>query len=381
MKKICYVTTIPGTIRTFILKSAEYLYSTGEFDISLISSPDEEIEKEFPSYFHFFPVKMKRGISFDGLRVIREIRDICARERFDLIQYSTPNASFYTSIAAKRAGIPVRLYCQWGIVYVGFEGIKRRIFKQIEKIVCYNSTWIEPDSHGNLNFSHEEGLYPLNKGSVIWNGSASGVSFEKFNINKKPEYREKVRKQHNISDDAFVFGFVGRVTRDKGINELFEAYKRIYESYPNSYLIIVGLSEISDGVDSDLYNWAQGNKNVIFTGRVPIPEQYMSAMDCFVLPSYREGFGMTVIEAESMGVPVIVSNIPGPTDGMIDSKTGLIVQKKDADGLYNAMKQMLESPEMVKHYGENAHLYVTENFDQKVFFEKILEDRRRLLEI
>lgn len=111
-----------------------------------------------------------------------------------MVQYSTPNASLYAALAAKLAGVPVRLYCQWGMAYVGFHGIKRVIFKRIEKLVCTLSTWVEPDSFGNLKFSHAEGLYPENKGSVIWNGSASGVNLNKFDNSQKPVWRAEIRE-------------------------------------------------------------------------------------------------------------------------------------------------------------------------------------------
>ena len=109
MYKICYVTTIPGTIRAFILRSAEYLYQTGEFDISFICNPDDAITAEFPDHFHYFPVRMSRGVTTDAFRAVKEMKKIFKREKFDLVQYSTPNASCYASIAAKKARVPVRL--------------------------------------------------------------------------------------------------------------------------------------------------------------------------------------------------------------------------------------------------------------------------------
>jgi glycosyltransferase involved in cell wall biosynthesis len=217
------VTTIPGTIRVFLLNCAEYLHSTGEFEISFMSSPDETFQQSLPSYFHYYPVKMTRGMAIDGLRVIKEMTEIFRREKFDLVQYSTPNAACYASIAAKKAKIKHRLYCQWGLAYIGFSGIKRKLLKKVEKMVCSNSTWIEPDSYGNLKFAHDERLYPETKGSVIWNGSACGISLDKFDLSKKDDYRQYIREKHDIPEKAFVFGFIGRMTGDKGVNELFSA--------------------------------------------------------------------------------------------------------------------------------------------------------------
>src|SRR5699024_10039368 len=108
-----------------------------------------------------------RGISLTGLSAIYKMIKIFRKEKFDIVQYSTPNVSAYASLAAKISNIPIRLYCQWGIAYVGFSGVKRKLFKFIEKKICDFSTWIEPDSYGNLKFSHKEGLYTTSKSSVI----------------------------------------------------------------------------------------------------------------------------------------------------------------------------------------------------------------------
>lgn len=168
-KKICFITTVSTTMNTFILNTARYLYKNGNYDITMICSNNEKFQKNISNYIKFIPIEMKRGISFSGIKNIMQLYKVFKYERFDIIQYSTPNASLYASIAGRLAKIKVRLYCQWGIRYVGFSGIKRNLFKIIEKIICRNSTWIEPDSYGNLKFSREEGLYTNKNSSVVWN--------------------------------------------------------------------------------------------------------------------------------------------------------------------------------------------------------------------
>ena len=379
MKRICFISTIPLTLRTFVLKTAIYLHENTDWDISFICSEDEEFASELPEFIHYFPVPMERGISISGIKSMMQMKKIFVKEKFDLIQYSTPNASLYAALAGKLAGIPVRLYCQWGMVYVGFEGIKRQVFKAIEKIVCKLSTWIEPDSVSNLNFAHEENLYPQTKGSVIWNGSACGINLEKFDISQKIKYRKDIREKYNFPEDSFVYGFVGRITKDKGINELLAAFKQIYESNSNVYLMMVGTTEKDDTFDESLFLWSKKCEHVIYTGFTDIVEQYLSAMDTYILPSYREGFGMGVVEAEAMGVPVIVTSIPGPVDAMKENETGLVVVKKDVVGLTKAMKIMQDNPQMCKQFGVAGEELVRTKFEQKKLFEKILEDRKRLL--
>lgn len=379
MKKICFITTIPLTLQAFVMKTAEYLHENTDYEITFICDYDKDFENSLPEYIRYIPVTMKRGISLSGVKAVLKMAKIFKREKFDMIQYSTPNASFYAAIAGKLAKIKVRLYCQWGIAYVGFEGIKRRIFKAIEKTVCRLSTWIEPDSFGNLDFSHREKLYPKDKASVIGRGSACGVNLEKFDYSNKDAFRSEIRNEYNIPEKAFVFGYVGRIRRDKGVNELLKAYKNIHSEYPNTYLLMVGPEECDSTVDESLFTWSKECGQVIYAGFTNEVEKYLSAMDTYLLPSYREGFGMGVVEAEAMGVPVIVTDIPGPTDAMLDGKTGLIVEKKNADSLCTAMVKLMKDKELRKNCSEYARTFASENFEQKAFLELVLNDRKKLL--
>ncbi len=375
MKKICFITTVPGTIKSFVLPTAAGMHEDGEFDISFICNEDDEFAKSLPDYIHYFPVKMKRGINLYGIKATYEMYKIFKREKFDLIQYSTPNASLYASLASKLAKIPVRLYCQWGIVYVSFSGIKRKIFKVIEKTVCRLSTWIEPDSFGNLKFSRSEGLYSEKKSSVVWNGSASGVDTQRFDAAKKITWRDQIKKEYGIPNDAFVYGFVGRITKDKGVYELFEAFKEISTVKTDSYLLMIGRKETEDSAVAE----AEKNPHVVFTGNVNDPERYYAAMDVFILPSYREGFGSSVIEAEAMGVPVIVTDIPGPIDAMSNGVTGVTVIKADVDSLKAAMYQMYENDEQREKFASASRNFAVTKFEQKELISHIIDDRKRLI--
>lgn len=378
-KKICFVTTIPRTLESFVFPLAEYLAAHTDWNLTFITGMDEPYAQAVPEGVRVLRVHMHRGIRFDGLHAILELTAIFRREKFDLVQYSTPNASLYASVAAKLAGIPVRLYCQWGIVYVGFNGFKRKVFKAIEKLVCRLSTWIEPDSFGNLRFSHAEGLYPEKKGSVIWNGSACGVKLEKFDISRRDVWRAGIRAQYGIPAEARVFGFIGRVTGDKGVNELFSAFQQILKEMPDSRLMLVGGMDKADSVDDALYTWAKSEPRVLFCGYTNVVEQYLSAMDVFILPSYREGFGAVVVEAEAMGLPVIVSDIPGPTDAMREGETGLIVKKADVSTLTDAMRRLGNDQALREQFAANERPFAEYHFEQSELMRQIMEDRRRLM--
>jgi len=300
------------------------------------------------------------------------------RERFDIVQYSTPNAAFYASTAAWLARIPVRLYAQWGIRYVGFDGVARKIFKQLENWCCRCSTIVEPDSLSNLEFSIKERLYSRSKGRVIWNGSASGVNLQRFDISKKIEWRSAYRHKAGIEPDHLVIGYVGSVRRDKGSNELIAACRSFFDAMPEARLLLVGDKQFYDTIDKDLCEWVDSSEQVI---QIPpnneIP-QYMACMDVFSLPSYREGFGLVIVEAEAMGVPVVVSDVPGPIDAMRDGETGIIVPVKNVAVLARALQELLKDAAKRELYGKAAAAFARNNFEQNELLKYVLTDKERL---
>lgn len=379
MKKICFVTTIYLTYRMFLKQLSIYLYETGEYDISLICNREPEIAEDMPKFVHYYHVKMERGVSLSAISAINEIEGILKDKKFDIVQYSTPNAAFYTSIAAKKANIPVRLYCQWGIRYMGFEGWKRKLFKFLEKKTCDNSTFIEAESHNIRSFSLSEGLYGEDRSCVVWNGSASGVDLTKFNIANRPQWRTEIRNQYDLASDEVVYAFAGRLTADKGINELLEAFLNITKRYQNVKLMIMGGMDNSASLDAYLMEKAKKTGHVIFTGSVNDIEKYYAAADIFVAPSYREGFGLVVVEAEAMGLPAIVSDVPGQIDAIVPNKTGLSCKVKDVATLETAMEKMLKNPEYRMQIGKAAAEFTESDFEQKKLFSYLKKHRDELI--
>lgn len=380
MKKICFVTTIYVTYKCFLKQFSEYLHRSGEYDISLICNNEENMADDLPEFVHYFPVKMSRGVSFSAFNALNEINKIFREEKFDIVQYSTPNAALYASIAAKSNKIPVRLYCQWGIRYMGFEGIKRGIFKFLEKITCDNSTFIEAESNSIRNFALEEKLYSENKSCVIWNGSASGVDLQKFNLENKQGWKRTIRQQYTLNDTDVVFSFAGRLTADKGINELLYAFLNIEKKYPNVKLFIMGGMDDYDSIDTKLFTEAKSSQNIIFTGNVSNVEEYYAASDIFVAPSYREGFGLVVVEAEAMALPAIVSDVPGQTDAVKKDITGLICKVKSGDSLQKAMEKLVEDPKLRENMGNAAANYARNNYEQNKLFELLKKHRDALVD-
>ena len=382
MKRICIVTTMWSSINNWI-KPFLNEYHKRNISVTIVCNMDSEYEndlmKEFP-FLKTHPVPFPRGMSIMGsIKSIVNLKRFFKKEKFDLVQYSTPNASFYASIASKSARIPVRLYCQWGMVYVTMSGFKRVVFKNIERTVCRLSTNIQPDSKGNLEFCRQQGFYDESKSEVIWNGSAKGLDLSVFDYRKKDEYNELIRKKYNIPFDFPVIGFVGRLGREKGCQELFKAFRTIKSDFPKAKLLFVGPIEKEETIEPEWLEYFRNCDDIIKTDRVTHVEQYISAMNVFVLPSYREGFGMSVVEAAAMEVPVVVTKYPGPAGAMVNSKTGYAIDIKDVDAIICKVCELLEEPEKAKRFGLNGREYVEKSYDQKVFIEKYMDNRMSLL--
>ena len=380
MKKICLVVTVSMTVDQFLRFSFEKFHNS-DYDITLIADMDQKYLQTLPSYIHPVPISMKRGIDVKGMiSAIHKMAVTFRREQFDLVQYSTPNASFYASIASFIVRVPVRLYCQWGLVYQGFSGAKRKVFEFIEKIVCRLSTDVQPDSPGNLELCRKLGYYSAEKSRVVWNGSANGVNLNKFDIRRKDEYRRQIKEKYRIPEDVCVLGFVGRVGKEKGFEELMTVTKRLIEKRLPVMLLYVGPNEKPETVGKEYLEFFDKCNQIIYTGGwVDDTERYYAAMDVLIFPTYHEGFGSVSIEAEAMGVPVVGSDVPGPQDAIIDGETGFLVPARNANALYEKTEILVKDKALREKMGQKSRRFVEEYFDDQILLEKIIENRDMLI--
>ena len=377
--KLCVVTTVSLTLRVFLLKQLVYLSQNG-FDVTVVCEYDPIFARDCPPELKYIPVHMTRKIggwsTFAGWW---KLFWLFKREKFRMIQYSTPKAALISSLAGFIAGVPVRIYCQWGIYYIGVNGLVKKVFKLIEKFTCFCSTDIAPDSNGNLEFAIVEGLYTRKKGSVVYNGSANGVNLNKFDIAKKIIWRNNIRAEFSLNEGSFVYGFVGRITKDKGINELINVFQQSAQNDSGVFFMLVGMEEEKHELNSTVVEAIHNHPQIITLGWKANIQEYIAAMDVMVLPSYREGFGVVAIEAQALGVPVITTDIPGPRDAIINGKTGILIPAADQESLMAAMHKLKNDQDLLKTMGDKGILFVRENFEQGKFWEKVLEHRMSLL--
>ncbi|MHC5183196.1 MAG: glycosyltransferase family 4 protein [Planctomycetota bacterium] len=382
MIKLCIISTIPTTIKAFFGDQLQFLQEHG-YETTVITSradSDQDFGKAFPDGVKVQTVQMGRTIKpLEDFRALKQIIKIMRKEQFDLVQYVTPKGAMFGSIASWFTKVPVRLYLMWGLYYITQTGLKRFLFKMIEKMVCRCSTFIAPDSKGNVKLAVEEGLCTPEKIGVVAHGSANGVDTARFDPDRLAPFKEEIRNKHNIPVDAFVFGSVSAIVGDKGINELIAAFVQIAEKNSDVYLLYIGQTTEKDPVSPETLKEIETHDRIVHVGWQTEPEKYMAAMDVFVLPTYREGFGVVNIEASAMRLPVISTDVPGPQESIVHGQTGLLVPAKEVKPLAEAMKDLLGRRIMAKKMSEAGRKRVQQYYEQKKLWNAILEHRRQLL--
>lgn len=379
-KKLCFVSTVQITMEWFILPIAKHLAASG-YDVTLVSTMDEAFKQKVSGFAKTYDLTMKRGGAnpFKMLSLISKLRKFFKKEKFDVVEYATPNASFYASIAARQAGIKIRNYNQWGIRYVSSSGLSRFLLKRIEKMTCRYSTNVRAQSPKNMEFGISEGLYKRNKVKVLGIGGTVGVVLADYDLENKAKIKENIYKKHCIPSASFLYGFVGRINKDKGVNELIGAFKALNDK--DAYLMLVGLDDTVNPIDQDLYTWAKQANNVIFTGQMPVNEvpHYLMSFDLLVHPTYREGFGKIIQEAMAARTPVLTTNIPGPSEVVEEGISGMLVPAKDASALQMMMAELKKDDVKRNDLAKNGRLRAEKYFNREYMVNNFLEDVNELL--
>lgn len=346
-KKICIIASSPIGVVSFWRTNIEKI--SKHFDVYVVSNYDNEKVFEGLNICGCKSVAIERRPSIISiLKSVRVLRTYFKEEKFDGFISMSSNASLISCIAGRLAGVGFRARIFTGQVWANKTGFTRSFFKCIDRftIALNNHTLVDGLSQQEYLIAN----HVLKKGQsiVLANGSICGVDVDKF----KPSMpiREKERKQLGFEPDDVVFTFMGRINRDKGVYELLEAFNRVAINKHTKLLLIGNNEGISDETFKAYPN-IQLNDNLICYGLTKTPFYALQAGDVFCLPSYREGFGVSVIEAAAVGMPVIASDAYGLRDSFVDGVTGLKCKVRDADSLAEAMIDLSDSPDKRIAYG------------------------------
>ena len=377
-KKLCFISTIENTLESFVIPVA-YVFKQKGYEVSLLCTMSDQFIEKYEKDFNCLNVQMHRGISIkDMFTKPFEFYKIFKRKKFDYVQYATTNASLYACIPACFLGIKTRVYCSWGLLYVGYEGIKRTIFKNVEKILCASATHITVASYKNMDYAVADGVMRRMKCSVIGAGGTVGIDLKVFDYSKHDDLKAEVLKEYPVLKDRTVYGYVGRIETDKGINELLKAFRKV-SSDKNALLLIGGFDELRCDLDPEILAWAKANENVIFHGFSREVPKYMSAMDILVHPTYREGFSMVIQQAMAMGCAIITTNVPGPSEVIEEGKSGLLVPAHTIDELTEAMSVLGNDQSLLRKFSKAGLERVKEHFERSKMLQLTYENRLKML--
>lgn len=380
MKKIVRITTVPQSLR--VLLKGQLKYMSSHFNVIAVSSKGDCFDAVVKE-------QGVRGVEIEMSRKITPIKDFIAlvkliiflrKEKPFIVHTHTPKAGTLGMIAAKISRVPHRLHTVAGLPLLETTGSKRILLNSVEKITYKCATTIYPNSNGLKEIILNNKLAPDWKLEVIGNGSSNGIDTSYFSAESIDIDYKKIKYHLNINSESFVFCFVGRIVRDKGIEELIRAFTELNRNFSNIHLILVGSFEKDlDPISPEIENQIQNNKNISFTDYQYDVRPYLAISNALVFPSYREGFPNVVMQAGAMGLPSIVTNINGCNEIIINGENGVIIPPKDKNALLKAMNYFIEQKDgIVKEMAKKARPMIVNRYDQKKVWEAILAEYKKL---
>ncbi|MBQ6187350.1 MAG: glycosyltransferase family 4 protein [Prevotella sp.] len=316
-------------------------------------------------------IPMHREISlWNDLKSLCALYRLFRREKPFIVHANTPKGSLLSMVAAWAARIHNRIYLVTGLRYQGATGIMRVVLKMMERISCIFATVVIPEGNGVKKILIEDNICK-NPANVLHHGNINGIDTSFFSSDVIKGSKDEIRRQLGIGQDDFVFVFIGRIVRDKGMHELVYAMKRLEER--NVKLLLVGRFEPDmDPLELEDDRYLHDSKNVVFVGWQKDVRPFLKAADALVFPSYREGFPNVPLQAGAMGLPSIVTDINGCNEIIIERENGLIVPSRDSEPLYTKMKWMMENSKEAQRMGQNARPIIQSRFEQQDVWNALL---------
>ena len=376
--KLIRITTIPLSLEKLL--EGQLTFMSEHFEVTAIAAEQERLEQYGrDNGVGTFHLEMTREITpGQDLKALYKLYRYFKKTKPEIVHTHTPKAGIVGMMAAKMAGVPVRLHTVAGMPLMETSGTKRKILEQVERLTYSLATKVYPNSEGlkkiiiNHNFTKPENL------KVLGEGSSNGIDTQYFNPEDfTAEQRKEIRQSSNIPANDIVFIFVGRLVKDKGINELVQAFKKLTEENLNISLLLVGPFEQElDPIKDYNFEEIQINPKIFTTGYQVDVRPYFAAADVLVFPSYREGFPNVVMQAGAMGLPSIVTNINGCNEIIREMENGLIIPVKDQKALLLAMKKLIGNTELRQKLAANSRAVITVKYERKVFWDLLLEEYR-----
>lgn len=368
MPKLIRITTAPLSLKSLLSNQMRYMKGNG-FEVIMVSSDG----KEWPDIIRnegceHRIVPMKRHIApFRDIQSLWRLYRLFKKERPDIVHSHTPKAGLLAMLAAKFAGVKIRIHTIAGLRFMTATGMSRRILVFMEKLTGKAACYVWPNSHSLLNYIRENKLVSEKKLQVIGHGSSNGVDLNRYSISAlKPEKLDEVKKLVNFKEDLIYILNMGRIVKDKGINEVLQSFKFVHTGNQKLRLIVLGTFEDDlDPISDEAREILTTHPAVIHIDWSDQAEYFMHLSRLMIHASYREGFPSTLLQAGAMQCPVICSAIEGNVDVVTDNETGLLFQPRNMNDLLEKLNYALSHKEEMQNNAINLRKQVEKNFDQQ----------------
>jgi len=380
--KLIRITTIPGSLGGLLKGQLNFMKEY--FEVIGVSSSEDGLLKKVGAreQVPVIAIEMTRRITpFKDLVSVWKLYKLFKKEKPLIVHTHTPKAGTLGMLAAYLARVPHRLHTIAGLPLLEATGGKRKLLNLVEKLTYSWATKIYPNSYGLKNIIIENRYTSPKKLKVIGNGSSNGVDTKIFNPeNFITSELAQLKAKLKISSDDFVFLFVGRIVKDKGINELIQAFSRLRQSNPNCKLILLGSYERElDPIEPENEKIIETDPNILPLGTITDVRPYFCIAQCMVFPSYREGFPNVVMEAGAMGVPSIVTDINGCNEIIDHGHNGIIIPSKDENSLFQEMKLMIDDVKQNKYNTSQIRQMVVSRYDRPAMWNLILKEYQDII--
>jgi glycosyltransferase involved in cell wall biosynthesis len=375
--KLVRITTVPVSLK--ILLKGQLKYMRDHFDVVGISSKGGELnDVKADEGVRTIELNMSRKIApLEDLISLSKMISVFIKEKPDIVHTHTPKAGIVGMLAAWICRVPIRLHTVAGLPVIEATGYTKKILLCVEKLTYFCATKIYPNSVGLEDYILANKLTARTKLKVIGNGSSNGIDTEFF---AKSEMTNGDIRRECALLGRLIFLYIGRIVADKGVNELVHAFDKISQEHRNVSLLLVGPFEDDlDPISSESLKVIDGNSDILTHGFVEDVRPYLSCCDVLVLPTYREGFPNVLLQACSMGVPCITTNINGCNEIIQDNHNGILIEPKDREGLYEAMERFILVKGLAKRLSEYSRNEIIEKFDRKRFHQYLLKEYSDLL--
>lgn len=382
-EKILRITTVPMSLASLLKGQLKYV--SEHFEVIGISSPEdgflEDIGKR--ENVKVIPVEMTRKITpVKDLVAVYKLFKIIKKEKPFIVHSHTPKAGTLSMLAAFLAKTPHRLHTIAGLPLVEATGFKRFVLNAVEKLTYSCATKIYPNSYGLVDIILKNKFTTKDKLKVLANGSSNGIDTTHFDpslYDQNFKNELKASPKLNIKNDDYVFIYVGRLVKDKGVNELVKAFNLIENPENSIKLLLVGWYEDDlDPLSLETEASIKSNKNIITTGWVADVRPYFSIANALIFPSYREGFPNVVLQAAAMGLISIVTDINGCNEIVENGNNGFVIPTKNYKAIYEKMVFLLNNRENIKDMGKKSRQIVVERYEQKIVWSAILDEYNKL---